>query len=260
VQDIFLSETAELADVVLPGVSFAEKEGTFTATDRRVQRVRKAIEPVGESLPDWMIICRIAQKMGGNGFSYRSTSEIMQEIANLTPSYGGISYERLDRGEVLAWPCPTQDHPGTKFLHQNEFTRGKGLFSTVRYLNPAEIQDKKYPFLLTTGRVAYQFHTGTMTRRIPDLNNEAPSCFIEINPQDAEGLKAQSGDTLAVESRRGAIDVPALITDRVSQGTVFIPFHFAEAAANILTSRFLDPVAKIPEFKVCAVAIHKKEK
>jgi formate dehydrogenase (NADP+) alpha subunit len=259
VQEIFLSETAKLADVVLPGVSFAEKEGTFTATDRKVQRVRKAIEPVGGSLPDWMIICRLAQKMGGNGFSYQFPSEIMQEIARLTPSYGGISYERLDRGEVLAWPCPTQDHPGTKFLHQKGFTRGKGLFSPVRYLNPAEIQDKKYPYLLTTGRVAFQFHTGTMTRRIPDLNNEAPSCFIEINPQDAEGLKAQSGDILAVESRRGAIEVQALITDRVSQGTVFIPFHFAEAAANMLTSRFLDPAAKIPEFKVCAVAIHKKE-
>lgn len=257
VQDIFLSETAQLADLVLPGVSFAEKEGTFTATDRRVQRVRKAIEPLGYSKPDWLIIGQLAQQMGSDQFGYNSEQAIMEEIARLTPIYAGISYQRLDKGEILAWPCPTKDHPGTRFLHENEFTRGKGRFSVVDYREPAEVPDDRYPFALTTGRLSFHFHTGTMTRKISTLAKESPAGFVELNPQDAERLALKEGEMVMVESRRGEMRVPVFITDKVPPGTVFIPFHFAECAANLLTNSALDPEAKIPEFKACAVNIHK---
>jgi len=259
IQDIFLSETAMFADVVLPAASFAEKEGTFTATDRRVLRVRKAIDPIGESKPDWVIISQLAQKMGSSKFAYSSPQDIMEEIAMLTPIYGGISYNRLDIGEILAWPCPSQDHPGTKFLHEKTFTRGKGQFTPIDYKDPAELPDKEFPFILTTGRVAFQYHTGTMTRRISSLEREAPTGFVEINPQDAQKLKLDQGDRVKVRSRRGEIEISAFITDKITPGIVFIPFHFAECAANQLTNTCLDPEAKIPELKVCAATISKVE-
>jgi len=259
VQDIFLSETTMLADVVLPAASFAEKEGTFTATDRRVLRVRKAIDPLGESKPDWVIISQLAQKMGNSKFAYNSAQDIMDEIARLTPIYGGISYDRLDKGGILAWPCPTPDHPGTTFLHDKTFTRGKGRFTPIDYKDPAELPDREFPFILTTGRVIFQYHTGTMTRRISSLEREAPTGFVELNPQDAQKLKLGQGDTVKVRSRRGEIEINAFITDKVAPGIVFIPFHFAECAANQLTNSRLDPEAKIPELKVCAVNISKAE-
>lgn len=259
VQDIFLSETAMFADVVLPAASFAEKEGTFTSTDRRVLRVRKAIDPIGESKPDWIIISQLAQNMGNSKFAYKSAQDIMEEIARLTPTYGGISYDRLDNGEILAWPCPTQDHPGTKFLHGETFTRGKGQFTPIDHKDPAELPDEEFPFILTTGRVAFQYHTGTMTRRISSLEREAPTGFVELNPQDAQKLKVEQGDKVKVRSRRGEIEVGTLVTDRITPGIVFIPFHFAECAANKLTNTCLDPEAKIPELKVCAVTIAKVE-
>ncbi|MFC1965727.1 formate dehydrogenase subunit alpha [Chloroflexota bacterium] len=257
VQDIFLSETAELASVVLPACSFAEKDGTFTATDRRVQRIRKAVEPLGESRPDWLIISQLAQRMGATEFDYPSPESIMKEIAQLSPSYGGISYERLNTGEVIAWPCPSQDHPGTKFLHKGTFTRGKGRFFPIDYREPAELPDDKYPFTLTTGRLIFQYHSGTMTRRVTALEREAPTGFVEINPEDAQRLSITQGEKVKVKSRRGEIGIEAFITDRVSKGVVFVPFHFAECAANILTNSSLDPEAKIPEFKVCAVEVYK---
>jgi len=260
VEDCFLSETAQFAHVVLPACSFAEKEGTFTATDRRVQRGRKAIEPIGDSKPDWVIITELARRMGGTQFNYESPEAIMEEIVNLTPSYGGISYERLDSGEVLAWPCPSREHPGTKFLHEEVFARGKGRFFAIDYEQPAELPDEEYPFILTTGRVMFQFHTGTMTRRVPALEREAPTGFVELNPEDAARLSIVQGEKVQVESRRGEIEIKAFVTDRISPGLVFIPFHFAECAANELTSRNLDPEAKIPEFKVCAVRIYKGDK
>lgn len=259
VQDIFLSETAMLADVVLPAASFAEKEGTFTATDRRVLRVRKAVDPPGESKPDWVIISQLAQKMGNSEFGYSSAQDIVEEIARLTPIYGGISYDRLDKGGILAWPCPTPDHPGTKFLHEKTFTRGKGRFTPIDYRDPAELPDREFPFILTTGRVIFQYHTGTMTRRISSLEREAPTGFVELNPQDAQKLKLGQGDTVKVRSRRGEIQINAFITDKVAPGIVFIPFHFAECAANQLTNSRLDPEAKIPELKVCAVNMSKAE-
>jgi len=260
VQDCFLSDTAEFAHVVLPACSFAEKEGTFTATDRRVQRGRKAIGPIGDSKPDWVIITELARRMGSTQFNYESPQAIMEEIVNLTPSYGGISYERLDSGEVLAWPCPSKEHPGTKLLHEEIFARGKGRFFAIDYEQPAELPDEEYPFILTTGRVMFQFHTGTMTRRVPALEREASTGFVELNPEDAARLSIVQGEKVQVKSRRGEIEIKAFVTDRVSPGVVFIPFHFAECAANELTSRNLDPEAKIPEFKVCAVKIYKGDK
>lgn len=257
VQDIFLSEAAQFANVVLPACSFAEKEGTFTATDRRVQRVRKAIEPIGDSKPDWIIVSELARRMGRTQFNYTSPKEIMEEIASLTPSYAGISYQRLDNGKVLAWPCLSEEHQGTRFLHSNAFTRGKGRFFAIDYKEPAELPDKEYPFILTTGRLMFQYHTGTMTRRIPILERELPTGFVEINSKDAKRLSISQGEKVKVKSRRGEIEIKARVTEEILPGVVFIPFHFAECPANKLTSRYLDPEAKIPEFKVCAVKVNK---
>jgi len=256
VQDIFLSETAQLADVVLPSVSFAEKDGTFTNTERRVQRVRKAIEPVGNSRPDWLITCQIAQKMGAKGFDFGSASQIMDEIAGLTPSYGGINYSRLDEGG-LQWPCPTEEHPGTPILHTQIFTRGKGRFTPLEYKPPAELPDSEYPLILTTERSLYHFHTGTMTRKVRGLNEIRSEGMIEINPSDASALGIDDGEVVSVISRRGKITVKARVTGTSPVGVVSMDFHFAESPTNILTNPALDPVSKIPELKVAAVRIEK---
>jgi formate dehydrogenase alpha subunit len=260
VQDIFLSETAELADVVLPATSFVEKEGTFTATDRRVQRVRKVIEPLGKAKADWEIICLLAQKMGADGFEFDSPEEIMAEIAQLTPIYGGVGYERLREEGFLQWPCPTAEHPGTPYLHKGRFSRGQGRFHAIEYKGPSELPDEAYPFTLTTGRIMFHFHTGTMTRRSDKLNHEVPDAYVEMHPDDAAkvGLRQVAGNgskRVRVSSRRGQIELDAFVTEHIKPGVIFIPFHFAEAAANALTNTALDPVAKIPEFKVCAVKV-----
>jgi len=257
VQDIFLTETARLADVVLPGVSFAEKDGTFTSTERKVQRVRKAIEPLGSSRPDWKIITELSSHLGYK-MDYPSPREVMDEIAKLTPSYGGISYDRLERGG-LCWPCPSPDHPGTPYLHKEKFARpgGKGRFSAVPYRPPAELPDDEYPFTLTTGRTGFHWHTGTMTRKDWALDREYPKGYVEINPQDAANTGIRNGAMVKVASRRGEISVQANVVDTIQEGLVFIPFHFAEAAANKLTAANLDPVAKIPEYKVCAVKLER---
>jgi formate dehydrogenase alpha subunit len=255
VQDIFLTETAELADVVLPGSSYAEKEGTFTATDRRVQLVQKAIDPVGDSKPDWEIISLIANKMDAEGFTFDSVDEIMLEIADLTPIYGGITHDRLMGGTFLQWPCPDQEHPGSPYLHKDKFSRGYGKFHPISYKEPAESTDNEYPLILTTGRIMFHFHTGTMSRRADKLNNEVPEAYVELHPADAAGLNFSNSKRVRVASRRGEIELVARITDRIKPGVVFIPFHFAEAAANALTNSAFDPIAKIPEYKVCAVKI-----
>jgi len=256
VQDIFLTETAQLADVVLPGACFAEKTGTFTNTERRVQLLHQAIDPPGEARQDWEIICELAGRLGYQ-MGYASPSAIMEEIRQLTPQYGGISYRRLEQGEQLHWPCPNQDHPGTKILHQGKFTRGKGKFFPVEFIEPAEKPDKNYPFVLTTGRILYHFHTGTMTRKSQGLNQIVPGPYVELNPDDAKKLRIKDASKVRVKSRRGQIVVTAKITDRVDEGVVFIPFHFYEGAANVLTNPALDPQAKIPELKVCAVKVEK---
>ena len=256
VQDIFLSETAQLADVVLPGASFAEKDGTFTNTERRAQRVRKAIEPVGDSKPDWWITCQIAQRMGGKGFDFEHPSQIMDEIASLTPSYGGISYHRLEGGG-LQWPCPTPEHPGTPILHTQQFTRGKGQFVPLEYKPPAELPDDEYPLILTTQRSLYQYHTGTMSRKVKGLNEILGEELVEINPGDASALGIVDGDMVKVTSRRGEVVAKARVTEASQLGVASMDFHFAESPANVLTNPALDPVAKIPEFKVCAVRVEK---
>jgi len=259
VQDIFMTETAKLAHVVLPACSFAEKEGTFTNTDRRVQRVRQAIAPLGKSRPDWKIVSDLSKEMSANGFDYSTPREIMEEIAEMTPSYAGISYERLDKGEVLHWPCPEKDHPGTPILHENRFAGGKGKFFTVDYIPPPERPDEDYPFLLNTGRVPFHFHGGSMTRRIARLDREVPTGFINIHPEDASKLGVVEEETVRVSSRRGEISIKTKISNEVGLGTVFIPMHFTEHAVNVLTDPTnLDPVAKIPGFKVCAVKIEKQ--
>ncbi|MCK5096763.1 MAG: molybdopterin-dependent oxidoreductase, partial [Desulfobacteraceae bacterium] len=253
VQDIFLTETAKLAHVVLPGVCFAEKDGTFSNTERRVTRVRKAVEPVGDAREDWKIIQDISNAFGYK-MEYESPEDIMKEIAALSPSYGGITYERLE-GDGLQWPCPDTDHPGTPYLHKDKIARGKGLFHAIEYRPPAEETDDEYPFCLTTGRVFAHYHTGTMTRNSVSLDNEIPEGFLEINPQDAKELDLIDKGRVNVASRRGEISTRVMITDRVSKGVVFMPFHFVENSANVLTNPACDPIAKIPEYKVCAVKI-----
>ncbi len=253
VQDIFMTETARLADVILPSACFAEKEGTFSNTERRVQRVRTAVEAPGSAWDDWKITCEIAKRMG-YPMAYKNAREIFDEIAKVTPSYAGITYERIDR-EGLHWPCPSQNHPGTPILHTEQFTRGKGLFHAIDYIPPAEQVDDEYPLYLTTGRVLYHYHTGTMTRRTDGLNERAPESFVEISAQDAEKFGIENESMITVASRRGEIKVRAKVSDMVDSGTVFIPFHYAEAAANRLTNAELDPVSNIPEYKVCAIKL-----
>jgi formate dehydrogenase alpha subunit len=256
VQDVFLSETAQVADVVLPSSSFAEKDGTFTNTERRVQRVTEAIEPVGDSVPDWKIVCRLARKMDAKGFDYGSPSKIMDEIASLTPSYGGISYSRIEKGGIQ-WPCPTSDHPGTPVLHTEQFVRGKGLFSPLEYKPPMEVADKDYPLILTSERSPYHFHTGTMTRKVEGLNELQGEELVEISPADAAPLNIADGDMVKVSSRRGEVKAKAMVTDKTLEGVITMDFHFAESPMNVLTNAALDPDAKIPEYKVCAVKVEK---
>lgn len=256
VQDIFLTETAELADVVLPGTSFAEKDGTFTNTERRVQRIRKAIEPIGNTKPDWQIICSLAEKMGYRQMKYSHPSEVMEEIARATPIYGGISYHRLEE-QGLQWPCGDEKHPGTPILHNDKFTRGLGKFHAVEYLPPAETPDDEFPLILTTGRRLYHYHTGTMTRKAKGIEAIYGYEFLEINPCDADKLGINNRDTVRLSSRRGSITIKACVTDWVNPGTVFTSFHFKENPVNIVTNTARDPIAKIPELKVCAVRIEK---
>ena len=255
VQDIFLTETAQCAHVVLPGCSYAEKDGTFTGTDRRVQLVRHAIPPLGESKADWVIVSELAQRMGASGFDFESPQQIMEEIARLTPSYGGVSHERLEELGYLQWPCRTADDPGTAYLHKGQFSRGLGKMHPVEHQDPAEMPDEEFPFILTTGRNIFQFHTGTMTRRSAKLEQESPEGYVELNPEDAADLGVADGELAKLVSRRGEIEAKAWVTDRVPRGLVFVPFHYAEAAANVLTNPAVDPIAKIPEYKVCAVRV-----
>jgi predicted molibdopterin-dependent oxidoreductase YjgC len=256
VQDIFLTETAELAHVLLPACSFAEKDGTVTNSERRVQRVRKVIEPVGSSKADWLIIQEIA-KTCGYPMNYTHPKEIMDEIADVTPSYGGMQYSRLEEGWGLLWPCPNKDHPGIPVLHKDKFTKGLGTFFPRPYIKPDEMPDAEYDFVLTTGRMYFHYHTGSMTRRMEVLEREAPQCYVEMNPKDAQSLKVKTGMKVNVSSRRGSVEVAVLVTDKVAEKVIFIPFHFKEAAANLLTNPACDPVASIPEYKVCAVKVRR---
>lgn len=256
VQDIFLSETAALADVVLPAAAFAEKDGTFTNTERRVQRVRQAFDPPGEARADWQILCQLAKRMGASGWDYTSPSEIMEEIAQVNPSYGGIHYDRLE-GDGLQWPCPSRDHNGTPILHVDKFPKGRGRFHPVHHQPAAELPDDEYPLMLTTGRILQHYHTGTMTRRVSGLNILAPEERAEINTLDAAELGIADGDWVRISSRRGVVTVRARVCERPRRGLVFMTFHFVEALSNVLTNNALDPIAKVPEYKVCAVKVER---
>ena len=258
VQDIFLTETAALADVILPGAAFAEKDGTFSNTERRVQLVRQAVEPPGEARADWQIIAEIARRLQGSaaGWEFASPAAIMEEAAGVTPQYGGIRHYRLEKGG-LQWPCPTLEHPGTKILHRDKFTRGLGKFSAVEAIPPAELPDADYPLVLTTGRRLQHYHTGSMTRRVGGMNVLLPEERMEIHPADAAPLGLADGDLAWVRSRRGEVKARVRLTERIKPGVVFMTFHFSETAVNLLTNPALDPVAKIPEYKVAAVRVEK---
>ncbi len=266
-QEIFPSETYPYADVLLPGVSFAEKQGTFTNTERRIQLVQKAIEPLGEARPDWMITAELAERvLAGGGrpldpqapwasWQYPDTAAILEEIRALAPSYAGVTQERLKNGERLQWPVKDLSHPGTPVLHVGQFTRGLGKFAPIEHIPPAEMPDDEYPVLLSTGRVIYHWHGGQMTRRAKGLMEVYGEALIEVNPDDALKLGLNGKKHVKVTSRRGSIEAKAWVTERVPPGMIFANFHFPESAVNELTLAALDPVAKIPEYKICAVKL-----
>jgi formate dehydrogenase major subunit len=255
VQDIFLTETAAYADVILPGTSFPEKTGTYTNTDSRVQLARKAIEPPGQCRVDWHIVADLARRMG-YPMPYTSEEEIWQEIVSLTPPFTGITYERLEQ-QGVPWPCPAPDHPGILTRFTDTFPRGKATFVPAEFAPAKELPDEAYPFVLNTGRVLQHWHTGTMTRRAKALDEIAPEALLEMTPEDMQALGVADGEFVRVASRRGEITVKAVRSHKPSRGSVFLPFHFKEAAANLLTIDALDPYGKIPEFKFCAVRVEK---
>lgn len=266
-QEIFPSETSVYADVLLPGVTFAEKTGTFTNTERRVQLARKAIPTQGDGKDDWWITSQIAQRLMDRindrvrkdaqfaGWDYSNTSQIMDEINAVAPSYAGITHARLEAGERLQWPCPAKDHPGTPILHTKQFTRGKGKFMPIDHVPPAEKPDDDFPMVMSTGRVLYHWHGGQMTRRAKGIMQVYGEALVEVNPDDAAKLGVNGKNMVRVTSRHGSIEAQAWITDRVPPGMVYANFHFPEASANELTHASLDPVSKIPEYKVTAVKV-----
>ncbi|APG23650.1 formate dehydrogenase [Syntrophotalea acetylenica] len=253
VQEIFMSQTAKYADVILPGATFAEKDGTFTNSERRVQRVRKAIEPIADTKPDWKILCEVSNRMG-YPMQYTHPTQIFNEIASLTPSYGGINYERIDV-TGLQWPCPTLDHPGTPILHTQSFSRGKGLFKAIDHTPPAEMPDEDYPYLLSTGRILY--HYNVTTRYSSALDTHRPEEAAMVHPADARVLGIVTGDTVQVTSRRGSIQTKVNVTDKVQSGMIWMSFHYHESPTNELTVNAFDPVSKTGEYKVAAVKIEK---
>lgn len=255
VQDIFLTETAQMADIVLPGASFAEKDGTFTNTERRVQRIRKAVEPRGEAKPDWQIFMELMNYVGYDK-KYAHASEIMDEIASVTPSYGGISFDRIEE-EGLQWPCTCPTDPGTRYLHEGCFTRGKGLFKPSPHVESAESPDEEYPHILITGRNLYHYHSMTQTGKTKGLKVVSGESYIEVGPVTAEKLGLADGDYALVTSRRGEVKTKVKVLDILEENVVYMPFHYAEGAANMLTSTALDPTTRTPELKVAAVKIEK---
>ncbi|WP_207578970.1 formate dehydrogenase subunit alpha [Enterococcus faecalis] len=253
VQELFMTETAAYADVVLPGISYAEKDGTFTNTERRVQRVRKAVEPRGQAREDYEIFCEVMTRMG-YPCAYESAKEIMKEISAVTPSFGGINYERLEK-ENLQWPCRSLTDPGTPIMHVGSFARGKGLFKAIPYKQAQELPDEEYPYLMSTGRMLYHYNTRAMTGRTEGINQIANHSYIEINAVDAQALGIQEGDKVEVHSRRGKIETYAAVGNRVFPQEVFMTFHFPDGNVNEITNAVFDDIATIPEYKVCAVAI-----
>lgn len=255
VQDIFMTETAHLADVILPAACSFEKDGTFTNTERRVQRVRRAVDPPPRARDDLTVIKHFSRAMG-YAMKYDSPEQVLQEFGRLWPALAGMTYDRIGKNG-LAWPCPTADHPGTEFLYKDGFPKGRVPFVPVPYTPPAEAANDEYPFVLTTGRNLFQYHSGSMTRRVKPIETHAGEAYVEMNAADGKRLGIKNGDMIRVRSRRGFVGIRARISKRVSEGTVFIPMHYREAAANVVTIDALDPTVKIPEFKVCAVAVER---
>jgi len=263
VQDIFLTEIAKLADVVLPAANWVEREGTHTYVDRRVQKVNKVIDPPGEAKPDWWIICQLAERMGyKDKFNFTSSGDIFEEIRGCVPQYKGITYERLDKtAGGIHWPCPSEEHPGTPTMFLQKFNTPDGLghFKAVEFKPPAEVPDEEYPYYLTTGRSIFHYHTGTMTLRSTKLVNEVTQSFVEVNPDDANKAGVKNKDTVTLETRRGSIEAEAKVTDTVPKGLLFVPFHFPDSCANVLTNPALDLNCKCAETKVCAVKMEVKQ-
>lgn len=255
VQDVFLSETAQGAHVVLPGTTFAEKEGTFTNMERRIQKVRRALQPVGDARPDWAIICQLASKMGYE-MEYTHPSEVMEEVSRLTPIYGGITYDRLDVSGIQ-WPCPNADHPGTRILHEDGFQRGKGKLISVEYREPAEKTDERYPLALLTGGHLYHSHIGTVTKRANGLSKVYEETCVRINPEDARALDISEGDRVKVISPRGKVETRATLDQWMAKGMVYVAPGFRDIPLNGLIYADFDPVAKIPEYKVCSARVEK---
>ncbi|HUT25880.1 MAG TPA: molybdopterin dinucleotide binding domain-containing protein, partial [Sumerlaeia bacterium] len=257
-QEIFMSETAKHADVILPGACFAEKDGTFTCSERRVQRIRKAVDPPGQARPDWQIISDVAHAMGYE-MPYGHPSEIWDELAALTPSMAGIRYARIE-DVGLQWPCPAPDHPGTKYLHEGRFTRGLGFFTPIAFAPQKEEPDDDYPLILSTGRTLYHYNIGNMTRKAPVTNQKQPGNFVEMHPRTAKRYAIKQGDPVEVETRRGRIVARAEVTEKMRVDTIWMPFHFVEAPTNVLTNDVFDPVTRTAEYKCCAARIRRKGK
>ena len=262
-QDAFMNETARFADVILPAAVFAEKEGTFTNSERRIQRVRKAVEPPGEALPDWEILVMLANKMGAN-WSYKDPAEVYAEMVKDVPQFAGISHEKLEKIDRTAeeegiaglqWPCPDADHPGTKFLHEDGILRGKGLFTPVHYIPPAELPDEDYGLFLSTGRTLYHYNAATQTRRESGLDAKQSEAFVELHPSDARKRGVHHGDMVEVTTRRGSVQLRAILSRQVRPGCIWMPLHFAEARANVLTNDVGDAVTGTAEYKVCAAEV-----
>ena len=248
-----MSETAKMADVILPATSFAEKDGTFTNTERRVQRVRKAVDPPGEAKPDWEIICLMSTAMG-HPLSYNGANEVFDEMASLTPSYGGMSFDRID--EVgLQWPCPTPDHPGTEFLHEGRFTRGLGVFHEINFREAAELPDDQYPFILSTGRTLYNYNIGNMTQESDAIRQKQSKNFVEMHRSDAQQLGVVDGGSVIVSTRRGEVTVEAVVGERTRPGALWMPFHFVDQPTNQLTNDAFDNITRTAEYKVCAATV-----
>lgn len=260
VQDIFETETAKYAHVVLPAAAFAEVDGTFTNSERRVQRVRKALEPPGQARPDWWIIGQVGMRMNAaTKMDFRSAEEVFDELARVSPIYHGMSYRRLE-GRGLQWPCPDPDHPGTPFLHAGKFENGRGILSRVEYIPPQEVPTREFPFVLTTGRRLATYHTNTQTGRSAGFRSLVPHEWLEVNPEDARRLGISTGDWVEVRSRRGEIRVRALVTNRSQPGVAFLSFSFPETRTNVLTSARGDPRTETPELKVTAVSLRRVDK
>jgi formate dehydrogenase major subunit len=255
VVELVMTETAKLADVILPAAAFAEKDGTFTNCERRVQRVHAAVPPPGEAKPDWKILSELALLMGYDGMDWPDAQAIFDELASLTPIYQAMNYPRLDVNHGLQWPCNEQNPDGTTLLHAEQFSRGKGRLIPVDHTDPAEMPDKEYPLFLTTTRLHFHYGCGSMTRKSPLLERETPNGVLFIHPKDAEPLGIRQGTEVRISSRRGKVETRAMLSDELPIGTVAMPYHFKEAPSNQVTNNIQDPVTKMPELKACAVRV-----